>query len=209
MRREDIDWKVLRGALAGFLVCALIGGALAGGGHYLKKAKQLEFARSNAQFQGVSGKYLAVDEEEKQIKKYYPRFLELYHGGIIGHEERLNWIEVLRDAGERLRIPNLSYEIRSQGTFTPSFPLDLGRYQLYSSEMTLSLQALHEGDLLRLQQLLDTKAAGLYSIQACRMNRITTLVDTASADKANIALNCEFNWFTIKLADGSEIKVES
>jgi len=209
MKREDIDWSVLRGALVGFVLCTAVGGALAGGGHALLKAKQLEFARNNAQFQGVSGKYLAVDEEEKQIKKYFPRFLELYHGGIIGREERLNWIETLRDAGERLHIPSLNYEIRSQGTFAPTFPLGLGRYQLYSSEMSLSLQALHEGDLLRLLQLLDTRAAGLYAIHSCSMNKTTPVIDVSSGSKGNILVQCDMNWFTIKLADGTEIKVET
>lgn len=209
MKREDIDWDVLRGALIGFLACAVIAGGFAAAGHLLVKKKQLEFLRSNAQFQGVSGKYLAVDEEEKQIKKYYPRFLELYHGGIIGQEERLNWIEVLRDAGERLRIPSLSYEIRSQAVYTPSFPLDMGRFQLYGSEMTLSLQALHEGDLLRVAQLLDARAKGLYSMQACRLSKIAQQVDADSADKANITVQCVLNWFTIKLSDGTEIKVET
>ena len=209
MKREDIDWSVLRGALIGFVLSALVGGALAGGGHALMQRKQLEFTRNNAQFQGVSGKYLAVDEEEKQIKKYFPRFLELHRGGVIGKEERLNWIEVLRDAGERLRIPSLNYEIRSQATFAPSFPLTLGRYQLYSSEMTLSVQMLHEGDLLHLLQLLDTRAAGLYSMYACRMSKVNQVIDVGSADKGNVAVQCEINWFTIKLSDGTEIKVET
>ena len=115
----------------------------------------------------------------------------------------------MRDAGERLRIPSLNYEIRSQGTIAPSFPLSLGRYQLYGSEMTLSLQALHEGDLLRLLQLLDTRAAGLYSMHACRINKTGQVINTASGDKSNIAVQCELNWFTIKLADGTEIKVET
>ncbi|OGT82439.1 MAG: hypothetical protein A3H91_00425 [Gammaproteobacteria bacterium RIFCSPLOWO2_02_FULL_61_13] len=209
MKREDIDWSVLRGALVGFVLSVVVGGALAGGGHAVMKSMQLEFTRNNALFQGISGKYLAVDEEEKQIKKYFPRFLDLYHGGIIGREERLNWIETLRDAGERLRIPSLNYEIRSQGAFAPSFPLNLGRYQLYSSEMSLSLQALHEGDLLRLLQLLDTRAAGLYSIHACRMNKSSQVIDVTSGDKGNILVQCEMNWFTVKLADGTEIKVET
>jgi len=209
MKREDIDWSVLRGALVGFVLSAVVGGVLASGGHALMKAKQLEFTRNNALFQGISGKYLDVDEEEKQIKRYFPRFLDLYHGGIIGREERLNWIETLRDAGERLRVPSLNYEIHSQNTFAPSFPLDLGRYQLYSSEMSLSLQALHEGDLLRLLQLLDTRATGLYSINACRMSRTTQVLDLNSGDKGNILVQCDLNWFTIKLADGAEIKVET
>lgn len=209
MKREDIDWGVLRGALIGFVVSAAVAGACAGAGHMLQKKQQLEFVRNNAQFQSVSGKYLAVDEEEKQIRKFYPRFLELYRGGIIGHEERLNWIETLRAAGERLRVPALTYEIKSQNVFTPTFPLDLGRFQVYRSQMTVSLQALHEGDLMRLLQLLDTRAAGLHSIDTCRMSRITQDIDTSSAGKANLAIQCELGWYTIKLADGAEIKVET
>ena len=209
MKREDIDWKVLRGALIGFVLSVVVGGALAGGGHVFEKRSTLNFNRNNAQFQSISGKYLAVDEEEKQIKKFFPRFLELYHGGIIGQEERLNWIETMRDAGERLRILSLNYEIRSQATFAPSFPITLGRYQLYSSEMTLSLQALHEGDLLRLLQLLDTRAMGLYSLHACSVSRTGQAIDTSGGDRSNIAVQCEMNWFSVKLADGTEIKVET
>jgi hypothetical protein len=209
MKREDIDWSVLRGALIGFVLCVTAGGLLAGGGHVLMKRKQLEFARNNVQFQAISGRYLAVDEEEKQIKKYYPRFLELYHGGVIGREERLNWIETLRDAGERLRIPSLNYEISSQGVHAPAFPVTLGRYQLYGSAMTLNLQALHEGDLLRLLQLLDTRAAGHYSLQSCRIGKLGQALNTLTAERPNLGVQCELTWFTIKLADGTEIKVES
>lgn len=208
MKSEDIDWKVLRGALIGFVLSVVVGGALAGGGHLFKKSGTLYFNRNNAQFQSISGKYLAVDEEEKQIKKFFPRFLELHRGGIIGPEERLQWIETLRDAGERLRIPSLNYEIRSQAIFAPPFPLSLGRYQLYSSEMTLSLQALHEGDLLRLLQLLDTRAMGLQSMHACQMTKTGQSLDLTSGSKGNIAIQCEMNWFTLKLSDGTEIKVE-
>jgi hypothetical protein len=209
MKREDVDWSVLRGALIAFVLCVSAGALLAGGGHVLMKRKQQEFTRNNLQFQAISGKYLAVDEEEKLIKKYFPRFLELYHGGVIGREDRLNWIETLRDAGERLRIPSLNYEISSQGVYAPTFPLNLGRYQLFASPMTLSMQALHEGDLLRLIQLLDTRASGHYSLQACRISRLSQGLNTMSADRPNLGIQCDLDWFTIKLADGTEIKVET
>jgi hypothetical protein len=209
MRREDIDWTVLRGALIGFVLCVTAGALFAVGGHVLMQRKQIEFTRNNAQFQAVSARYLAVDEEEKQIRKYLPRFLELYRGGVIGREERLNWIETLRDAGQRLRIPSLNYEISSQAVHAPAFPLTLGRYQLYSSGMTLNVQALHEGDLLRLLQLLDTRAAGVYSLHACRMARLSQGIVSMNADRPNLSIRCDMEWYTIKLADGTEIKVET
>lgn len=206
MKRNDIDWPVLTGAIATLLISIVVCGLLIGGGFYFQKKMLLEFNRNNVQFQNISRRYLAVDEEEKLIRKFYPRFIELYNNGIIGKEQRLNWIEVLRDSGDRIRLPGLSYEIKSQEVYTPEFSATLGRYQLYNSEMALNMQLLHEGDLLKLFEMLDSKAAGTYSVSGCKFSKASAVIDM-NPRKANIQTKCDLNWFTIKLADGKEIKV--
>ena len=206
MKREDIDWPVLRGSIAALLVSIIVSGLLIGGSFYFQRKMLLEFNRDNVQFQNISRRYLAVDEEEKLIRKFFPRFIELYNDGVIGKEQRLNWIEVLRDSGDRLRMPGLTYEIKSQEVYTPEFSANLGRYQLFNSEMALNMQILHEGDLQKLFEMLDSKAAGSYSVSECRFSRVSPLI-VMNPRKANIVTKCGLNWFTIKLADGKEIKV--
>ena len=206
MKREDIDWSILVGALVTLGVSLVASALIVGGSFYFEKKMELEFNRNNAAFQDISRRYLSVDEEEKLIKKFYPRFVELYNDGVIGREQRLNWLEMLRAVGEHKRLPGLNYEIKSQSVYSPQFPAVLGRYQLYSSDMSLNMQLLHEVDLLDVLEFMDKNAQGLYSVSECRFSRAGQEI-TMNAHIGNIVTRCDLNWFTIKLADGTEIKV--
>jgi len=206
VRREDIDWSILVAALVTLGICLVVGGSIVAGSYYFENRMELEFNRNNALFQDISRRYLSVDEEEKLIKKFYPRFVELYETGVIGREQRLNWLEVLRAVGEHKRLPGLNYEIKSQSVYSPQFPAVLGRYQLYSSNMSLDMQLLHEVDLLDVLDFVGRNAQGLYSVSECRLARSGTEI-AMNPRSGNITTQCDLNWFTIKLADGTEIKV--
>jgi hypothetical protein len=206
VKREDIDWSVLIGSLLTLAVSLAVSGLILGGSFYFESKMELQFNANNALFQDISRRYLSVDEEEKLIKQFYPRFVELYEAGVIGREQRLNWLESLRAVGERKRLPGLNYEIKSQSVYAPQFPAVLGRYQLYSSEMSLSMQLLHEVDLLDVLEFLSGNAQGLYSVSECHFSR-AGLDITMTAHASNITTRCDLSWFTIKLADGTEIRV--
>lgn len=206
MKPEDLDWSILVGAIVTLCVSLALGGLIVGGSFYFENKMQLDFNRNNALFQDISRRYLSVDEEEKVIKKFYPRFVELYRDGLIGREQRLNWIEVLRAVGERKRLPGLNYEIKSQNVYSPQFPAVLGRYQVYSSDMSLNMQLLHEVDLLDVLEFMERNALGVYTVSECRFSRAGQEV-AMNPRIGNIVTRCDLNWFTIKLADGTEIKV--
>jgi hypothetical protein len=205
MKREDIDWKVLTGSLVTLLGSLLVCGALVGGGYYFERRMSLEEVRNNGQFQAISKKYLAVDEEEKLIKTFYPEFLRLHNQGVIGREQRLDWLEVLRAAANDLRIPSLTYQIKSQAVYSAPFTVSLGKYQLLNSQMTLNMQLLHEDDMLRIFDFLDARAKGAWSAYQCQIGRTGPIV--MNPTRPNLSVKCEVNWFTIRLADGSDIKV--
>ena len=205
MKYSDIDWKILRGAIAILVVSISVAGTLIYLTMYFQDRMHREFTRNDLRFQSISKRYLAVDEEEKLIKKYYPRFIELYNKGVIGKEQRLNWIEVLRTAGMQIQVPTLSYQIESQDTYMPSYSVTLGRFKLYSSKMTLNMRLLHEGDLLNILNRLNKNAKGIYSLNSCRLSQNGLIVE--SADAPNINAECDLQWFTIKLANGKDINV--
>jgi len=206
MNADIIDWKILRGAIILLLLSVSISGSIVYGANYFRQQMLTEFNRANAEFRITSTRYLTVDEEEKQIRSYLPRFVELYQNGIIGNEQRLNWVEVLRATGDEYRLPGLSYQIETQQVYTPGFPLNLGRYRLYSSKMILTMQLLHEGDLFRIFEKLNQEAKGTYNLTTCNINQsVTTITDNPAA--GNISARCELQWFTIKLADGRQIEV--
>ena len=206
MKTENIYLKLLGGSIAVFVFSTLVSGALVYGAHYFQKQMLQEYNRANAAFQSISSRYLAVDEEEKLIRNHLPEFIRLYNNGVIGDEQRLNWIEVLRAIGDEINLPSLSYQIESQQPYTPAYPLNMGKFKLFSSKMLLNMQLLHEGDLFRILEGLDTVAKGSYSISSCSINQTSAEISD-DPDAANISARCELLWFTLKLADGKPIKV--
>jgi len=205
MKYSDIDWKVLRGAIATLVISISISGTLIYLTMYFQDRMYREFTRNELRFQSISKRYLAVDEEEKLIKKYYPRFVDLYKKGVIGKEQRLNWIEVLRTAGMQIQVPTLSYQIESQDTYKPGYSVTLGKFRLYSSKMTLNMRLLHEGDLFNILNRLNKNANGIFSLNSCRLSQNGRIIE--SADAPNINAECDLQWFTIKLANGKDINV--
>ncbi len=206
MRREDIDWPVLRGAISIFFLSMLACSFLIGGSWYFKNKMLAQFTKDKNQFQAISGLYLAVDEEERLIREYYPVFVDLHKKGILGYEQRLNWIETLRASGEHIKLPALRYEINSQSQFTPDFSINTGKFQIYSSSMKLSLDLLHEGDLLKLLDDLDKMALGTYNVSKCKLTRKNETVQQ-NITSGNIAAECELKWFNIKKSDGRVINL--
>lgn len=204
MARAKVDWSVLRGALGVLGICVLVSGIILGMSFYFRQEMDTEFKRHHVRFRNISRKYLAVDEEERIIKNSYPQFAELYNRGIIGRESRLSWLETLRDAGERIKLPELRYKIDSRGEYQPDFPVALGAYQIYASKMELDLGLLHEGDFVALTEILDREAEGLYSVTECSFKRTGPSIHL-EPDKANIAAKCELEWFTVNLPGDKEI----
>ena len=206
MGSENMDWPYLRGAVTVFISVTIFSASLLAGSAYFARQMEQKYSQNSDQLRVLSHRFLAVDEEENVIKDYFPRFMDLHKTGLLGKEQRLNWIEVLQDAGDRLQLPSLSYEIRAQKTHYPEFPVPRGRYQIFVSEMTLKMQLLHEGDLFVLLNLLNERAKGLYTVSGCELTR--NFVELADNPRAgNVTATCLLEWFSIKPADDPEIKV--
>lgn len=206
MNQSEIDWRVLRGALILLLLALAISGAMIAGSLYYEDQMYALYQKEDARFKAISRKYLAVDQEAKLIKEDYPRFVELYRQGIIGPEHRLNWLETLRAARDRLEIPGLRYQIDSREQYSPDYDVVSGPFELYSTGMKLTLDMLHEGDLFSLLQVLDERAEGLYTVTRCEMKRLHKHLEM-KANSKNLMAQCELSWETIDLPGEQGIKL--
>ena len=206
MKPDNIDWQYLRGAVTLFISAATLSAALLSGSAYFESRMEQDYLGNSDQLRALSRRYLAVDEEVDVIKEYLPRFMDLHKTGLLGEEQRLNWIEVLQDAGDGLGLPSLSYEIRAQKPRHPQLPAPPGRYEIFASEMILKMQLLHEGDLFALLDLLNERARGLYTVSGCELTRnFVELTDNPGA--GNVTATCLLEWFSIRPKDDPEIKV--
>ena len=205
-KESDIDWTILKGSLITLCICFVVASALIGGSYYFNSKLEKEYKSNKSIFQSISRRYLDVDQEEKVLRENYPLFVKLYNKGVIGREQRLNWIETLRQAGEKVKLPSLTYSIDSQEEYIPGFDIDYSGYTLYRSGMELELGLLHEGDLFKLIDYINRTADGIYTLTECKF-RMTGRTINFEKDRANISASCLLYWITINLAGGQEIEI--
>jgi len=196
----DIDWGILRGALIAMAVSVAVSGTLIGTSYYFWEKVDKSHSRALIELRQVRDRFYKVDEEEEMIATYLPRYEDLEVEGIIGREHRLDWIESLREASQRKRLPALSFVIDSQEPFEPEFPLAQSDvFRVYTSDMQLDMGLLHEGDLIALLRELERDAKGLFSVVSCRMRRmVEEVVPEPDPTKAHISSSCSLRWYTIR-----------
>ncbi len=117
----------------------------------------------------------------------------------------MHWIESLEDAGKRIKLPALRYEIDSQSEYSPGYSINTGNFKVYRSGMKLKLDLLHEGDIFQVLNDLDKSAQGIYSVSECELIKRPG-EKLEDIKKGNILAECILDWFTIKKSDGNEIK---
>jgi hypothetical protein len=183
-------------------MCFLGAATLVFGTWFYKKEMQVRHDAERGRLREISARYLALGEEERLAREYYPDFISLRDKGVIGQERRLNWIETLQGESTRLRLPDLKYRIEAQTEFIPGYPIETGLFRLYYSPMKLDLYLLHEVDLRRLFQGLNAHAEGSFTPASCRLS---ILGKNLNSTQGNIRAECELRWFNIRKADGNKV----
>lgn len=199
MRLAEVDWSILRGGLISLFVSLLISGGLLGTSYHFWTKMDREYKRERAALFAARSQYQNIDDEEKLIENYFPRYQELETAGLIGKERRLDWIDTLRLSAQEVELPALRYVIDSQELYRPDFPLPESAFQIFASNMELNLGLLHEGDLPALLDDLNRKAAGFYTVASCDINRAQQEF-IKNPDAINVTAECGLRWITIRPA---------
>ncbi|HYY15132.1 MAG TPA: hypothetical protein VE965_00540 [Gammaproteobacteria bacterium] len=207
MKWADIEWPIVRGALGLLGGCLLVSALLFASSFHFRDQMALLLQKHELRFKDISRNYLTLKEKNQILKEDYPRFVGFYNQGIIGPEQRLNWVETLRHAAATIKIPALRYEVGSRQAYTPEFNLSTAPYQIYTSTMKLNLGMLHENDLVRLLEELDKNAYGLYSVKECALKRVARRLEQGPQGQ-NVSAECTLLWFTLNLSSGNEIVLQ-
>jgi len=197
MKLADIEWGVLRSALVGFGIVAAIGAVLVGITDY--RVRQL--AADNSQYQAalnqIRDRYNTAVQERQLIEHYLPQYHKLEQAGFVGEENRLDWIDLLRQLAVRHRVLGLAYDVQPRAAITPPANMNVGDFQMQGSEMQLRLSLLHEGNLLGLLQELSEQNAGVFNLHSCTIERTARDI-VISSQQANLTAVCTLVWHTIQ-----------
>ncbi len=140
---------------------------------------------------GADAKLKQVSNEESEVKKKSLIFNQLQERGVIGDEQRLEWIELLKDIRDRRRLLDLEYEIAPQRQIEGSSDND---FSFYASAMKLQVKLLHEEDLEHLLADLRSQAKALIMVRSCTVSRLPIVSD----EHANLLAACEIDWITLR-----------
>lgn len=197
MTFSDIEWPILKTALIAFAVSLAIAGAAVGMTErrlHQHRAENEQKQQSVAQARDL---YYGVVQERQLVDDYWPEYRKLEAMGFIGEENRLNWVDVLRDIARKHRILALTYEVAPRVPENIDGVADTGDFQLQSSEMSMRMDVLHEGNILDLLKDLSEQKVGLFSIRSCTFERITDNIMLHDSSP-NVAANCTLVWHSIQ-----------
>jgi hypothetical protein len=135
-------------------------------------------------------------EERELITRYLERYPHLQRAGLVGDEQRINWLDGLRIANQRTELFGVDYQIAEQRAYPYAAQLNPGGITLHQSVMKLRFGLLHEADLMRFFNTLAQTGAGLFYIDQCSIRRI----DSAGSMRyqPNLAADCELSWITLR-----------
>lgn len=165
--------------------------ALGGYSHRIAESSRIAAARQQQALDDARRRYQRSGEERDLLARYAPEYLALEGSGFIGSEQRVNWIDSLHIASEAAGLFGVQYQIGAQ---TPYRLPELPGAPLLQSPMSIDLQLLHEGDLMRFLHGLAARRAGVFTLEACTLERLGN--EPAGRAQANLRADCQLSWIS-------------
>lgn len=153
---------------------------------------------AQAERDSTDGKLKRVRQEENDIKQKSALFNTLQKRGVIGEEQRLEWVELLKRIRLQRQLLELQYEIAPQ---RPLEPLPGSSYGFFASAMKVQLKLLHEEDLTRLLADLREQAGALIRVRNCKVARQPDVMadrQVQTSIRARLEAECLIDWVTVR-----------
>lgn len=135
-----------------------------------------------------------LQSEEQDIRIKISAYQGIVARGIVGPERRLDWVELIRDIQQEHQLLGLDYEILPQVVL----PQPNTGYAFMNSTMRVQIPLLHEGDLLRFVNALQSRAPAFVRVRSCRIIRGTTQAASETSLPAQLQADCQLDWITLQ-----------
>jgi hypothetical protein len=173
------------------VMVTLVAGVLGGYAYRIAETGRAAAARQQQARDAARLRYQRSGEERDLLTRYTPEYRALADDGFIGNERRAGWIDSLRLANDVTGLSGVQYRIGAQMPYhLPQLPEAV----LRQSPMTIGLQLLHEGDLMRFLHALAAGRAGVFTLNECTLERLGT--EPAAHAQPNLRADCELAWIS-------------
>lgn len=184
-------WPSLRKAALTFALAALLGGSLVAATQLLLSKARPDMAAAQARQVAARDRLAAGQMERNDIRDFQSRFEQLRARGFVGPENRLAIVEAIQASQKARRLMPITFSLLPQQSVVLDPLLLEAPLELHASGMQLSMELLHEMDLIHFFD--DLKARGFFSVRQCR---VASLGD-ATPDGARLAADCTLYWLSV------------
>ncbi|MBT9517590.1 MAG: hypothetical protein IV112_12960 [Methyloversatilis discipulorum] len=137
--------------------------------------------------------------EEAEIAAKIDRFRHLVERGAVGTEQRLAWVELIRDARARHHLGAVDYEFSPQRPLDPLIaPADADQLEAAGSTLRIRMPLLHEGQLIALLDDLAFNASAVVRVRECSVTRAAI-----ASDAEQLVADCLLDWITFRPRQGA------
>lgn len=141
-------------------------------------------------------RYERSGTEREAILSYLPAYRKLQAEGVVGEEQRIEWVESLRTANKQVGLFGIAYQIEARKPFVLIGQGSPAAQFLRETPMKLTFGVVHEADLMRFLEVLGTQKSGLFMLRRCAIDRPQRL-DSPGPRQANLNAQCDLSWLTL------------
>ena len=192
-----LKWPVLL-----LIICVVAGAIWYGAARKFQEISLSDMQAAQVEREQSQARLHLIEEEEKIIRHYNDRYRQLQTSGVIGDETRLELVEAVGHIRARHKLYPLQFDIGRQAVV----PLPAGAEEdegaspsLRASQIRIVLPLLHENDLARLLQDLQSVGRGLFVVEECSISRGSEAENESLELKENLSASCKILWLTLNL----------
>jgi len=124
-----------------------------------------------AERQAAQDRLVRATDEEREIRDRLVDYRRLLERGVIGDEQRLNWVERIGDIKTARKLFDVKYSIDAQRPVDYPGIAGAGDVQFMASPMKLEMSLLHEEDLFRFLDDLRRALSAHVVVKSCSLRR--------------------------------------
>lgn len=191
------DLRALRLPVAAVVAIGLVGAAAVYGSGLMIDTARMQLAAQESALREARDRHHKSGDRRGLIDRYLPRYNQLRDQGLVGPEQRINWLDALRIANQQARLFGVEYQITVQQPYPYAQELSANGLNMSQSLMKLTLRLAHEGELMPFFDALAAQKAGFFDINQCVIGRLGTPGPEGPRLQPNLRADCELAWITL------------
>ena len=188
--------RLIAPAVIAAALCAVGATAVIGAQQFLQKARA-EQAKAAAERAAAQDRLARATDEEREIREKLVDYRKLRERGLIGEEQRLDWVERIGEIKAARRLFDVKYSIEPQRQADYPGIAGGGDVEFMVSPMKVELTLLHEEDLLRFIGDLRAAVSSHVLVKSCTVQRL----DRPASERAvvpRLRADCMIDLVTIR-----------